>query len=844
MANEGDVFFNIDSRLLFQLGEKLVTKRAVALAELVKNSFDADATLVTLRMKEIKKKGGTIVVEDTGSGMTLSRFKETWMRIATIDKEENPISDKYGRKRAGEKGIGRFACRRLSKKLELKSVAETEDGNKEELTAVFIWPKFVSGSDVDKIPVKYSVEIVDKKTPTGTTLNLLDTTEVWTGRDIRRLRIELSDLISPLTFEPERELKESSEEYDPGFNIEFDSPEFPTKEETLDKSFFKNAWAKLSGIVDKNGLATYDIQVINKVLHKLEKTHKRTENFKYLRNAKFEVYIFSYRPDLFKGSEWGTNKAMKVGRERGGIKVYADNFRVFGYGEKGDDWLRVDYDRSRSISGVDEDVNIYVEEDKRPGLRTFQNRGLFGHVVFLRKDNPTLEITVNRERLVGSDAFEELRDFVRLGIDFATVLYSNEVYKEQEKKREEKKAEAEARRTAEEETKKRAEEAERKVEELSRKAEEERKKADERIQKAEEERRKAVEEREKAEEDRRKAEEERRKAEEETRRSTEKATQKRAEEARRKEKEHLKAEAEARKKEEDVTAKSEDERKKAEESAKKADEERRKAEGERRKADEERRKAVKAEEQRIREKFEREFLQLRVLASTGTLVLIFSHELQALIEEMDEMNANFRSIIKKLPENEHGNYKNNLESFTNRTEMIKELGNFLGLTIGQESRLEKRDWVLFPIVESVFRPFRWYLDEFEVEYTNSLPDNLRTPIMYRSELVSVLHNLMSNSIKAVKGGEDRRIDVTGFEEDGVVHILFLDSGEGLDESKRETVFEPFESYSEPDLRFGVGTGLGLKIVRDIVKSYGGDVRFIDPPDNWGTCVEITFPEGW
>ena len=47
MTNKGDVFFNVDSRLLFQLGEKLVTNRAVALAELVKNSYDADATYAT-----------------------------------------------------------------------------------------------------------------------------------------------------------------------------------------------------------------------------------------------------------------------------------------------------------------------------------------------------------------------------------------------------------------------------------------------------------------------------------------------------------------------------------------------------------------------------------------------------------------------------------------------------------------------------------------------------------------------------------------------------------------------------------------------------------------------------
>ncbi len=103
-----ETYFSVDSRLLFQLGEKLVTDRAVALAELVKNGYDADATLVIVKMEEVKVKGGTITIVDNGVGMTPSRFQETWMRIATIDKEENPISSKYGRQKAGEKGIGRL----------------------------------------------------------------------------------------------------------------------------------------------------------------------------------------------------------------------------------------------------------------------------------------------------------------------------------------------------------------------------------------------------------------------------------------------------------------------------------------------------------------------------------------------------------------------------------------------------------------------------------------------------------------------------------------------------------------------------------------------------------------
>jgi len=827
MVDERSTFFNIDSRLLFQLGEKLVTNRAVALAELIKNSYDADATRVTVRMQNIKDTGGTIVVEDNGTGMNLSTFQRTWMRIATIDKEENPITMKYGRQKAGEKGIGRFACRKLSKRLVLRSVAETENGDKEELNATFEWSSFIPGTDLNETPIKYFVRSVDSETLTGTTLTLENTSEPWNALDIRHLRIELMDLLSPTTFAPESEFKTTPEKYDPGFVIDFDCAEFPMAYERLDTTFFNNAWAKLSGSVNAKGVATYDIRVINKIKNKIEKTFERAQVFSHLKNARLEVYIFSYRPDLFRNSEWGLNRTQRIGEERGGVKVYADNFRVFGYGAKGDDWLAVDYDRARSRAGVDTEVRMLATEDKRPGLRLFRNQNLYGHALFARKDNPGLDITVNRERLIEGEAVDELRKFTRLGIDFATVLYANEIARELKEIEERKRAIEDARRKALEEARKKAEEA-------AKKAEEERREAEERTRRIVEEVGRAEQERIVAEEQRRAVEEERRAAEEEARRTNDDKAWQLVGTLLAKERQLLEVEKGAREKEESLRRAEAEERRAAEEEKESADTEARKAEIERRKIEE-------LELKRREEKYARELSQLRVLASTGTLVLIFEHELQALIEDMEEMITNASSMLKSMSEAEQRDYKYALESFGNRTEMIKELGEFLGLTIGKESRLERREWVLFPIVESVFRPFRLYLGEFGIDYNNMIPNNLRTPRMYRSELVSVLHNLMTNATKAVKGQQERRIEVTGFEDNGLVHIQFLDSGKGLDRSRWEEVFEPFESDSEPDLRWGAGTGLGLKIARDIVRACGGDVKFVDPPNNWKTCVEITLP---
>ncbi len=842
MTQEDEVYFNIDSRLLLQLGENLLTNRAVALAELVKNSYDADATHILVSLANIRNPGGTIIVEDNGSGMLLSTFKKTWMRIATIDKDNNPISQKYKRQKAGDKGIGRFACRSLSTNLTIKSVAETEEGCKEELNAFFDWTAFTPGSDVDKIPVKYSTKPVDDNTPTGTTLTLGDTKDYWTAWDVRRLRNELTDLISPTTFHSGGEIEHASDEYDPGFKIKFDCTEFPTKEERLDETFLKNAWAKLSGNVDENGIATYEIKVLNKVLNDISKSHTRTESFQYLRNTKLEISFFVYKSPFFKSSEWVSSKAAEIGRKRGGIKVYADNFRVFGYGEKGDDWLKVDYDRGRSKGGVNEEVIDYLEVDDRPGLRLFMNRALFGHVMFLKNSNPMLEIAVNRERLINNESFEELQNFTRLGVDFATILYANEVTKKMELEFEREKTEEEERKKAEEELKKKAEESRIKAEEQARKSEEERKEAEKRAKQAELGRKTAEDNLRKAEENRRKAEEERRKAEEEERKQAGETAKKRVEDALIKEKERLKDEEEARKKEEERRKAEEEERRKTEEKREKAEEIRLLELEDLRITENELKKLADEEFKRKEEKYEREFLQLRVLASTGTSVLILNHELQALVDAMEEMNDSFLSIINKMPENERLVHEEIQKSFSNRIEMVKEFGSFVGLTIGGESRLEKKEWVISPIAESVFRPFKWYLHEFGIDPRITVPVNLRTGEMYRSELVSVLFNLLSNSIKAIKGTDDRRIEVTGFEEDNFIHIWHLDSGRGLDKKRWEVVFEPFETYSEPDLKFGVGTGLGLKIVRDIIESYGGNVQFIDPPEGWKTCVEIILPK--
>ena len=46
----------------------------------------------------------------------------------------------------------------------------------------------------------------------------------------------------------------------------------------------------------------------------------------------------------------------------------------------------------------------------------------------------------------------------------------------------------------------------------------------------------------------------------------------------------------------------------------------------------------------------------------------------------------------------------------------------------------------------------------------------------------------------------------------------------------------------PNPVLGVGTGLGLKVVRDILELYEGTARFVDVQEPWKTGIEIVLPE--
>ncbi|MDH5795478.1 MAG: ATP-binding protein [Candidatus Bathyarchaeota archaeon] len=360
--------FTVDSNLLLELGERLVANRSIALAELVKNSYDADADEVRIELRNVKELGGTITVKDNGSGMDSKTVQRAWMRNATNEKKRRTRSKKYKRIITGSKGIARFACRVLSNTLILETVGVSRSARKEtkEKTRLVIdWGKFSSGTDVSKIPIPYETHRVPDSTPTGTLIALENTREAWEPSDIDNLRKHLLTLISP--FPRVREVSSESEA-DRGLAIRLEAPEFGITGPIGEEEFLKYSFGRLKGSLSGKGEPSYSFYVR---ISKRTATYDPEKKFLSLGLCDFTIDFFVYRSEYFKGIPLKVSSAQRKGEETGGVRIYLDNFRIFPYGEPRDDWLSLDERRGKRLT----EFEYYKEETESIDRSNLARRG-------------------------------------------------------------------------------------------------------------------------------------------------------------------------------------------------------------------------------------------------------------------------------------------------------------------------------------------------------------------------------------------------------------------------------------------------------------------------------------
>jgi len=427
------IHFTVDAALLRELGERLVGQPHIALAELVKNSYDADATCVLVRFLDEK-----IEIHDNGHGMNLDEFRDFWMRIGSPHKQQQKVSRDFARPLTGSKGVGRLAVQFLARELAMHTVAK--ETNEQEIDALVDWDTAVEQGDLTKAYALYeeaeASRIFPGGSPHGTIIELSRLNQVWSADEIEGLAREIWWLQPPF----ERKSTAADEDI---FRVELESPDQATIEK-FDRQMraYLGIWhARIDGELiqatdgDEQPVVRFTLEFSDgkKVRHELP-----------MPDCLLHKLSFEIRTYYLQGRQ---KYGIKVGEAReyfnafGGVRVYDAGFRLPYYGPE-HDWLGIEKDHSHRLSRsrllpeslqVPEGLNYLPTNSRLLGVvhvdTSFERRKAADG------DVDHLEIQVTRDRLNDNRAYQELHDVVRWALDFYATQEATRQFAEAEANR-------------------------------------------------------------------------------------------------------------------------------------------------------------------------------------------------------------------------------------------------------------------------------------------------------------------------------------------------------------------------------------------------------------------------
>jgi signal transduction histidine kinase len=424
IGNDGKykkITFTVDVALLRELGERLVGRPHIALAELVKNSYDADATRCQIVFGQ-----DTIEVIDDGNGMTVDEFRNFWMRVGTTHKQERSISPAFGRSLTGSKGVGRLSVQFLGSQLEMWTAARKA---KRSLHAIINWADTHQLNDLMQAGAAYRLEDgtagLGEGFANGTRLVIRGLNQGWDEDSLQELARQLWFL------QPPNRVRGSLPETNQ-FEVSLRGPGEAAVQafQVQMRSALQNWIAKVSGHI-KNGRAGGQATV------KVEfRTGEKFQEHYSLPKRKLNEAKFSFKVFKLSGRQGGgisVYDARDYFKKYGGVHVYDDGFRLPFYGGDDQDWLRLEYDHSHRlmISGL-----LPQELQVPNGMHDLPTLGrVFGSVDVStsteRRVAPDsdldrgeyLNVQVTRDRLIDNEPYEDLVHLMRWAFHY----YANRV---------------------------------------------------------------------------------------------------------------------------------------------------------------------------------------------------------------------------------------------------------------------------------------------------------------------------------------------------------------------------------------------------------------------------------
>lgn len=379
--------FRPRARLIRTIGAELISSEIVAVLELVRNSYDADARRVRIRFGSPHlPEEACLEILDDGHGMSQDVLLGPWLEPATDFKisggsaphggERSP----RGRRRLGSKGVGRFAAQRLGRQLTVR----TSNGQQPTvLEADFDWDHLDRGDRyLDQLTVPWREVRSRSGRWHGTSLAIGSLRDRWVPARFDRLRLALSRLLGPglgaNPFAIELAIDGSVEQVRPAID-------------QLPPMYAIRGHVSAAG---RAGITYCDIFGIEEHWERSVLWPSAGQTC-----GAFEFRINAWDLDREALGFFLEKNALGLGprdfrrtiRDHSGVSLYRDGFRMLPYGEPDNDWLRLDRRR----------VN-------NPTLRLSNNQ-ILGWVQISADGNPSLQDQTNREGLVSNDAYTHLQ---------------------------------------------------------------------------------------------------------------------------------------------------------------------------------------------------------------------------------------------------------------------------------------------------------------------------------------------------------------------------------------------------------------------------------------------------
>lgn len=395
------------ARIIRTIGDQLISGPEAAIIELVKNSYDADASFVQVGFCHSEAGGFSISIRDDGHGMTYTELVENWLEPATDTKVKNPYSRSGARRLLGAKGIGRFAVSRLGEICLLTSLARADPLGDFEVSSILIdWSQFSADRYLDEIELDIVREPAPPNEETGVEIEVTQLRDSWSKSQLERLIMELRRLANPRKndefsiYLDIEQFRLSNSNFDGATVFEeqngnLQDPTLSTNHKNLIQPYILGNVSdySLEGEFLENGSfkGVFQIQRGDDVKQTIEiPPLALLDDESPCGPLKIRLNLYDREVDAIENlfarmkldfQKVGIRRARKILTEMSGISIVRSSFRIRPYGDPSYDWLGLQAKRvqdpskkmgSDQVSGfieiADEEQSGILERSSREGL--------------------------------------------------------------------------------------------------------------------------------------------------------------------------------------------------------------------------------------------------------------------------------------------------------------------------------------------------------------------------------------------------------------------------------------------------------------------------------------------